>query len=140
MPDLSTVRAANSSVVPLYRPVAIIVGGTAGIGAGIARAFAHHTHGNAHIILVGRNSIAASKVIASFPHTEQSQYEFVACDVRLMQNVKATTDALAARLERVNYLVMTVGYMTMRGREETEEEIDAKLAVHYYGRWKFIEG
>jgi hypothetical protein len=28
--------------------------------------------------------------------------------------------------------------MTMKGRDETEEGIDKKLAVHYYARWKFI--
>ncbi|KAJ7133207.1 hypothetical protein C8R44DRAFT_772031 [Mycena epipterygia] len=29
--------------------------------------------------------------------------------------------------------------MTTNGRNETEEGIDRKLAVHYYGRWRFIK-
>jgi hypothetical protein len=33
---------------------------------------------------------------------------------------------------------MSPGIMTMSGRDETEEGIDKKLAVHYYARWKFL--
>lgn len=32
---------------------------------------------------------------------------------------------------------MSPGIMNMNGRDETEEGIDKKLAVHYYARWKF---
>jgi len=39
---------------------------------------------------------------------------------------------------KINFLVMTTGYVTLKGWEETEDGVDKKLAVHYYARWKFI--
>lgn len=141
MPSLSSIRAANLSIgssLP-YRPVAIFVGGTAGIGAGMARAFARHRDGDAHIILVGRNRAAAEEIIASFPKPEgkEPKYEFVECDLTLMRNVRKTTAELKERLLKVNFLVMSPGIMTFDGRTESDEGIDRKTALHYYARWRF---
>ncbi|GBE88819.1 Oxidoreductase andH [Sparassis crispa] len=139
MPSLSAVRAANAAFSPSYIPVAIFVGGTSGIGQGVAEAFARHTHGNAHIILCGRNRAAAEAIIASFPKptSPSALHEFVQCDASRMKNIEATTQELRARLPKVNFLVLSPGIMTMRGRNETPEGIDYKLALHYYARWKF---
>ncbi|GJE87538.1 NAD(P)-dependent dehydrogenase [Phanerochaete sordida] len=141
MPSLSSIRASNLSIgssLP-YHPVAIFVGGTAGIGAGMARTFAHHRNGDAHIILVGRNRAAAEEIIASFPKPEgkEVQHEFVECDLTLMRNVRKTTAELKQRLPRVNFLVLSPGIMSFAGRTETDEGIDRKMALHYYARWRF---
>lgn len=55
-----------------------------------------------------------------------------------MKNVESVTTELLTRMPKINFLVMSPGYMTMRGRDETEEGIDKKFTVHYYARWKFI--
>lgn len=122
-----------------YRPVAVFVGGTSGIGAGMARAFAKHRNGDAHIILIGRNRAAAEQVIASFPKPASSdvQHEFVECDVTLMRNVRTVSAELVQRLPKLNFLVLTPGMMTLQGRDDTDEGIDRKLALHYYARWRF---
>lgn len=138
MPNLNQARAANAKLAPQYDSVAVFVGGTAGIGEGMARVFAQHTAGHAHIVIVGRNRAAAEATIARFP--KGTKGEFVECDVTLMKNVKKTTDALVERLPKVNFLVLSTGIMTLKGRNETEEGIDKKLALHYYARWKFIDG
>ncbi|KAG6827353.1 hypothetical protein H0H93_015673 [Arthromyces matolae] len=142
MPTLAAARAANAAWKPSYTPVAIFVGGTSGIGQGVAEAFARHTKGNAHIVIVGRNRAAAEAIINQFPKPTEKDakytHEFVQCDVTLMKNVESVTKDLVARLPKINFLVMSPGYMTMRGRDESEEGIDRKLAVHYYSRWKFI--
>jgi NAD(P)-dependent dehydrogenase (short-subunit alcohol dehydrogenase family) len=143
MPSLAAARALNQSFKPAYIPVAIFVGGTSGIGQGMAEAFARYTKGNAHIIICGRNRVAAEAIIASFPKPTvaagdgQPIHEFVQCDAMLMKNVKATTTALLGRLPTVNFLILTPGYLTLEGRDETSEGIDKKLALHYYARWKF---
>lgn len=141
MPSLAGIRASNMSIgsgLPYY-PVAIFVGGTAGIGAGMAKAFARHRNGDAHIVLVGRNRAAAEELIASFPRPEgkNSKYEFVECDLTLMRNVRKTTAELKERLPKVNFLVMSPGILTLDGRTETDEGIDRKMALHYYARWRF---
>jgi len=145
MPSLSAARAFNETFKPAYIPVAIFLGGTSGIGQGIAEAFAKYTKGNAHIIICGRNRTAAEAIIASFPkpaivagQDQQPVHEFVQCDVTLMKNVKATTTALLSRLSKVNFLVMSPGMLTLKGRDETEEGVDKKLALHYYARWKCL--
>ncbi|KAF7314685.1 hypothetical protein MKEN_00942400 [Mycena kentingensis (nom. inval.)] len=141
MPALVAARAFNAAHVPTsYTPVAIFVGGTSGIGQGMAQAFAQHTNGNASIILIGRNRAAAEGIIAGFPKPtkEGVVHEFVECDMTLMKNVGRVAGELRARFPKINFLSLSTGVMTMNGRNETEEGIDRKLAVHYYGRWKFI--
>jgi len=141
MPSLSAVRTANAAFNPSYTPVGLFVGGTSGIGQGLAEAFARHTKGNAHIVIIGRNRAAADAIIAKFPKpTDTSKYthEFVQCDVTLMKNVESVTKELLTRIPKINFLFMSPGVMTMNGRDETEEGIDRKLAVHYYARFKFI--
>lgn len=144
MPSLAAIRASNAALSPSYTPVAIFVGGTSGIGQGIAEAFARHTKGNAHLIIIGRNRAAADSIISQFPTqasasgTSGVTHEFIQCDVTLMKNVHAVTRELLTRVLKVNFLVMTTGYVTTKGWEETEDGVDKKLAVHYYARWKFI--
>jgi len=111
----------------------------------MAEAFARYTNGKAHIIICGRNRTAAETIIASFPKPPivegsgpQPVHEFVHCDAMLMKNVKATTTELLSRLPKVNFLVMTPGFLTLKGRDETEEGIDKKLALNYYARWKCL--
>ncbi|KAL0568720.1 hypothetical protein V5O48_013261 [Marasmius crinis-equi] len=121
-------------------PVGIFVGGTSGIGQGMAEAFATHTQGNAHIVIIGRNKAAAEAIIAKFPQpsSPEAKHEFVQCDVTLMENVQKTTSDLLSRLPKINFLVLSPGYTTMKNRDESSEGIDRKMAVHYYARWKFI--
>jgi NAD(P)-dependent dehydrogenase (short-subunit alcohol dehydrogenase family) len=138
MTTLSAIRAANAAFSPSYLPVALFVGGTSGIGHATAEAFARYTKGDAHIIICGRNRAAADSIIAAFPKTTKSRYEFVECDATLMKNVQATTTSLLSSLPKLNYLFITTGYLTLKGRDETSEGIDKKLALNYYARWKFI--
>ncbi|KAJ1311775.1 hypothetical protein OPQ81_010243 [Rhizoctonia solani] len=138
MPSLSIVRAANLAAVPKYRATALFLGGTSGVGQATAEALAQVTHGNSHIILCGRNKAAADKIIQGFPKTPDSTYEFEQCDATLMSNVRSTTSSLVQRLPKLNYLVLSPGFLTLKGRDETPEGIDKKLALNYYARWKFV--
>jgi len=139
MSKLAAIVAANVANAPKsIVPVAVVVGGTAGIGAAVAETLARHTHGRAHILLVGRNQSAAEEIISRLPKSvDGGKYEFVQCDVSSMRNVGSVTRALAGRLDRVNYLVMSPGILSMAGRRPTEDGVDLKVALHYYGRFKF---
>jgi len=141
MPPFAAVRAANNTFQKSYLPVALFVGGTAGIGQGTAEVFARVTKGNAHIIICGRNRTAAEAIISRFPKptVPEAIHEFVECDLSLMKNVEKATSDLLARLPKLNYLLISTGYLSMRGTNRTEEDIEKKMAVHYYGRWKFIK-
>ena len=141
MPSLSVVRSANAAFSPSYKlPIAIFVGGTSGIGRATAQAFARYTKGNAHILIVGRSQSAAESLLASFPKPTlpEAKHEFVACDASLIKNVHATTAALLERLPKLNFLVLSPGFASFKGRDETAEGIDRRLGLQYYSRWKFI--
>jgi NAD(P)-dependent dehydrogenase (short-subunit alcohol dehydrogenase family) len=142
MVTISEARNLNASFSPAYPlPVAVFLGGTSGIGEAMAKLFARLTKGNAHIIIIGRNKTAADNIIASFPTPPeggQAIHEFVHCDATLMKNIDATTKDLLARLPKINFLILSPGYLSARGRDETEEGIDKSMALRYYTRFKFI--
>lgn len=106
----------------------------------MAEAFGRHTKGNGQIIIVGRNRTAADSIIAKLPQSSSHTrpHKFVQCDATLMRNVHAASSEILADHPKINFLVMSPGFMTTKGRDETEEGIDRKLAVHYYARWAFI--
>ncbi|KAF8885862.1 hypothetical protein CPB84DRAFT_1787989 [Gymnopilus junonius] len=153
MPSLAAIRASNaaffrskpapSSAVAANVPTAVFVGGTSGIGEGMALTYAEHTEGKSNIIIVGRNAAAAERIFASMPSPPADiqpklAREFVQCDATLMKNVHVASQTILSRYPKINYLVMSPGYSTLVGRDETPEGIDRKLAVHYYARWKFL--
>jgi len=140
MPSLATARTINAAFSASYRPTAVFVGGTSGVGEGTASAFARATKGNAHIIIVGRSKFNADRIIADFPKTETSQYEFVESDVSLIKNVvKAATDIKSRLNGSLNYLILSQGLLNMEGFKPTTEGIDQKLALSFYSRWKFVD-
>ncbi|KAK2467310.1 hypothetical protein APHAL10511_000545 [Amanita phalloides] len=141
--SLAAIRSSNAAYALPQASVAVFVGGTSGIGRSMAEAFARYTEGNAHIVLIGRNREAAESILASFPKPDalgnKLTHEFVQCDVTLMKNVHAVTQQLVEHYPKINFLVMSPGFLSMKGRDETAEGIDKKLAAHYYARWKFTK-
>ena len=105
----------------------------------MAEALGRYTKGNTTIIIAGWNRAAADAIIAKLPKptTPGVSHEFVKCDVMLMKNVRTMTKEILARHPNINFLVMSPGYLTLRGRDEMEEGIDCKLALNYYARWTF---
>ena len=141
MPPISLVRASNAAFHSSYPPVAVFVGGTSGIGQGMVESFARLTKGNSSIIIVGRNRTAAETIFASLPPAPSpgtSAREFIQCDATLMSNVQIASQEIRSRYTKINYLVLSPGLVTLKGRDETSEGIDRKLALHYYARWRFI--
>jgi NAD(P)-dependent dehydrogenase (short-subunit alcohol dehydrogenase family) len=68
-PTLAAVRKSNAELVGKLKgaPVPVIVGGTSGIGQGMAETFARWRSRLAHIVTVGRNEAAAEEIINTFP-------------------------------------------------------------------------
>lgn len=140
MPSLAVARTVNVAFRPKYTPVAVFVGGTSGIGQAMAEVFGRCTEGKADIVIVGRNKNAAETTLSSLPRPSDKTYrrDFIHCDVTRMKNVQVVAADILARYQKINFLVLSTGILTLKGRDETEEGLDTKLAVHYYSRWKFI--
>lgn len=103
----------------------------------MAERLAAQTQGRAHIILLGRNKDAAEMIISGFPRHDESVYEFERVDATSMKDVRRVTRSLLERLDKVNFIVASAGFLTMKGRDETEEGIDKKLACNVYSRFRF---
>ncbi|KAJ7918023.1 NAD-P-binding protein [Mycena leptocephala] len=142
MPTLAAVRASNATWDPSYTPVGVFVGGTSGIGEGIAEAFARHTKGNAHIILVGRNRPAATAILVRLekPPVPGLTREFLPCDLTLIANAKRAAVVLRARFQCVHFLFLSAGAVSLKGLDIGEEGVDRQMAALYYSKWAFIEG
>ena len=114
----------------------ICVGGTAGIGEGIAL-FLAKAHAN--VIIIGRNATAGDQIVQEMKSIHPSgEYSFMSCDATLMKDIKNTCDRLIDKNAKLDYLVLSQGIASMNGYTPTEEGIDRKLALHYYGRMMFI--
>lgn len=138
-------QASNEQFKPEARPVALFFGGTSGIGQAMAEQLARQTNGKVQIVLLGQNQEAANRIISSFPRTpdgtppeEESKYSFVTVDATSMAIVRDVASKLSNELEKINFIVLSTGFVSMKGREETSEGIDRKLACHFYARFRFI--
>jgi NAD(P)-dependent dehydrogenase (short-subunit alcohol dehydrogenase family) len=142
---IAAATAANALYKPTTRPVGLFFGGTSGIGQAMAEQLARQTNGRAHIVLLGRNQAAAEQIIAGFPKTpdttppeEASKYSFIKVDATSMAQVRQVTSELSQELDKVNFIVASTGFLTLRGRDETSEGLDKKLACNFYARFRFI--
>lgn len=144
MPKLTTTKALNATFSPSYIPVAVFVGGTSGIGEAMVKVISSYTKGMVHIIIVSRNRAATKKTFTSLRHPiaangEPVLREFMTCDAYLMRNIDATCRELTSKLSKINFLVLSAGYLRMTGRDETEEGLDKMLVMRYYNRFKFTK-
>jgi NAD(P)-dependent dehydrogenase (short-subunit alcohol dehydrogenase family) len=116
--------------------VALVVGATSGIGRGIAYVFAAF---KANVAIVARNEVLGRQLVSDLqqinPH---GQYEMFLCDASSMKSIRSTCEQIEKKYTKLNYCVMSQGIATIEGRNETDEGIDKKMALHYYGRVMFV--
>jgi len=129
---MSALRAANARILSSLQPPprVVVVGGTSGIGRAIAIAISQHCP-DAHVTIIGRNESAANEILPQLG----SNGSFLRADVSLMSEIRT----VAKKITAVDMLVLTQGILTMAGRTPTKENIDNKLALHYYGRVLFVQ-
>lgn len=107
----------------------LVVGGTGGIGYAVACRIASEAPPSSSIIISGRNKPD------NMPHANM---EFRQLDASSMRAIKQYTDQLKASTEKLDLLILSQGILTTAGRTETDEGIDRKMALHYYGRQLLI--
>ncbi|PVI00208.1 hypothetical protein DM02DRAFT_614550 [Periconia macrospinosa] len=138
--SLAEVRTHNTSLRNLAPGlVAIFVGGTSGISLYTAREFARNTT-SPIIYLIGRNETEATRITQELKTINTgSTISFIKKDVSLLKKVDEACQEIKEKEKKVNLLFMTIGTMTLKGRNETPEGLDQKFALHYYSRMRFIQ-
>lgn len=158
MVALATVHASNAHIVRTYPLIAVIVGGTAGIGASTVRAFASIVSRTAdskgvRVYIVGRNQTAAKTLINECQdiclQSKDSEFIFVkARDLSLLKDVdKVCNEIIEAEMERpkidgllgptrVDFLLLSQGILTFTP-STTTEGLDHVMSLDYYSRARF---
>jgi len=117
---------------------AIVVGGTSGIGRGIAMRLAQ---ADVSVIIVGRNEDSGQEAVQemqTLAKSKDSHFSFVKCDVQELRNVKDFVAKFNEGHSTLDFLVLSQGIATIQGRTETKEGLDQKMSLHYYSRMEFI--
>lgn len=115
---------------------ALVVGGTSGIGHGIARVLAAS---NYSVCIVGRDVTRGLQIVRELDSTGGKEHSFIPCDAFLVKNIYQFADDFKKNNPKLDILVLTQGMASISGRVETPEGIDKKLALHYFGRMAFID-
>jgi NAD(P)-dependent dehydrogenase (short-subunit alcohol dehydrogenase family) len=140
MPSLTDAKRSNAAYKPSYPgiPVAVFVGGTSGIGQAIAQLFTSSLSGRAHIILVGRNEAAATRILDSLPTSGSTGEpavirQFIPFDFLELSNVKTVITTLLnqVQVKKINYLILSAGYANPL-------QAEGQILGSYYHRFKFI--
>lgn len=141
---LPDILASNTSLLTTNptNPIAVFVGGTAGIGLGALQALIKHT-AKPTIYIVGRSLSKLDALIAELKVSNENAVLIPvhASDLTLVHDAQRAAAEIASQVEHVDLLIMTCGYVTFTGREEhAAEGLDKVTAVRYYSRMAFILG
>jgi hypothetical protein len=86
-----------------------------------------------------RNAAKGASVVAELHDINGGgRATFIQKDISLISSVDELCADLARREPKINCVILTPGYMTLKGRDETSEGIDKRMAVNYYSRMRII--
>ncbi len=137
MSSLSAVIARNAQNAATFAGKrAVVVGGTSGIGQGIAIRLAK---ANMKVTIVGRDATRGAQILQQMKDAGGSDHDFISCDCFSLANVRKCSRDILSKSESLHMLVLTQGMATIQGYTPTPEGLDQKLTLHYFSRIAFID-
>jgi NAD(P)-dependent dehydrogenase (short-subunit alcohol dehydrogenase family) len=134
---LSDIKALHARIGAGPTKSAVVVGGTSGIGRGIAITLAKY---NYNVTVVGRNTLAGESIVGEMKSINpNNQFKFLSLDASLMANCKEFSEKFKEQHQKLDCLVLTQGIASVNGFTPTSEGIDQKLALHYFSRIALIK-
>jgi NAD(P)-dependent dehydrogenase (short-subunit alcohol dehydrogenase family) len=118
------------------RRVALVTGGTDGIGKAIAKVLAGE---GIDVVIVGSNAGKGAKAVLELRRSsDNDRIEFLQADLSLIRNVDALAAQVSQRWPRLHYLVLSAGIVRAR-HTLTEEGIETNFAINFLGRFALTE-
>jgi NAD(P)-dependent dehydrogenase (short-subunit alcohol dehydrogenase family) len=89
--------------------------------------------------MLDRRKEEADRIISELFHLNpDGKAFFIQKDITLIRSVDEVCADLRIKEPVINALFLTAGYMTLKGRRESEEGLDQKMAVNFYSRMRFV--
>ncbi|TKA78794.1 hypothetical protein B0A49_01686, partial [Cryomyces minteri] len=137
MVSIDIVRQSNEGAKELTGLVGVFVGATSGIGESTVKELFKRTV-RPRIYIVGRNADRGNRIVSELRSlNEGGEVIFIQRDVSLLAHVDEVCKEIEQKEKKIHMLFLTAGFMSLRGRNETPEGIDKKMAVNYYSRMRF---
>ncbi|KAH7231943.1 hypothetical protein B0J15DRAFT_472622 [Fusarium solani] len=138
MPSLSSIQQANSQASNKTRIVAVMMGGTGGIGAATCRELVT-SFKKPKLYIVGRNESAASHLTQELEAINSSaEVHFIQSDLSLIRNVDDLCRSVAQKESAIDLLFLTAGILNPKGRNDTEEGLDKMYSLMYFSRIRAV--
>jgi NAD(P)-dependent dehydrogenase (short-subunit alcohol dehydrogenase family) len=119
-------------MIRLDGKVAIVTGGTGGIGQGVAEAYAR---AGAKVVVSGRNEAEGSRIVDKL-RKEGGEVRFQAADVSRESDVKALVESAVDHYGRLDIAFNGAGIASLGPLAELkEEDFDRVFAINVKGLW-----
>lgn len=117
----------------LENKVALVTGGTSGIGLGIAERFLKE---GAKVVVAGRSKGRCEEAIKKLERISKNRVAFVTGDVSSSKDAKRMISETIEKFDKMDILVNSAGiYLEKRAEETSEEEWDRIIDVDLKGVW-----
>jgi len=123
---MSTPASASTTAGPAAGKTALVVGGTNGIGRGIAH---HLVKQGVSVTIVGRNKDKTEKVAQ-----EIGASDWLLCDIHMQAQVTKLAEDVHGKHKHLDILVVTAGVLT-KVKEMSPDGIELELVSNYL--WRF---
>jgi len=119
----------------------LVVGGTAGIGEGIA---IRYSQLGASVFIAGRNEDSAKKIISKMnEHKKDSQeFGFFKVDASSVKDLKRFTSEAKEYFSKhggIDHIVQSQGILNAGPQTDTPEGIDQAFMINAFSRWKITK-
>ncbi|KAI1369830.1 short-chain dehydrogenase/reductase [Xylaria arbuscula] len=135
MVEIRAMINSNTQLAKVKEPsVALFVGATSGIGLGVLREFVRQTI-NPRVYFVARNITAAGTIAEELRLLNPgAKCEIIHRDVSLIRDAEKVAEYVMSQESSLDLLFMSQGFVSIDGRQDTVEGLDASMSTRYYSR------
>ncbi|MCJ1380417.1 hypothetical protein MMC17_003520 [Xylographa soralifera] len=139
MVNIKYVRSSNASLAAKAPGmVALFLGATSGTGMGTLKQLARYANAP-KVYIVGRSQRSATPLLDELKSLNpKGTFIFLETEISLIRNVDKICSEISSKEKKLDLLVVSTGYLTFAGRQDTDEGIDTLAALSYYIRLRAV--